>query len=119
MALVGGDLGDNNDNASAHDTSAHASAHTSAHDTSAHDTSAQAPEGRGRRHSRRPHSPAGVPAICWKFSSQKLFISIHNQNINDDELAPIAKVKSTLDNFDNDYDQNLNGDEFSPISTPA
>ena len=54
MALVVGDLGDNNDNASAH-----ASAHTSAHDTSA-----QAPGGRGRRHSRRPHSPAGVRAIC-------------------------------------------------------
>ena len=88
MALVVGDLGDNNDNASAH-----ASAHTSAHDTSA-----QGPEGRGRRHSRRPHSPAGVRAICWKFSSQKLFISIHNQNINDDELAPIAEQQN------NDYD---------------
>ena len=51
MTLAIGDLGDTNDNASAHDTSAH----TSAHDTSAHDTSAQGPEGRGRRHSRRPH----------------------------------------------------------------
>ena len=75
MTLAIGDLGDNNDNASA-----------------------RAPGGRGQRHSRRPHSPAGVRAICWKFSSQKIFISVHNQNLNDDELAPIAEQQN------NDYD---------------